>query len=421
MTRRTERLTQRLLPARLGRPFRWLLAASWSANLADGIALAAFPLLVASQTRNPLLVALATLLQRLPWLLFGLLAGVLADRLDRRRLLVGVQLARVVVLGALVPTILTGRVDVAVVLAAAFVLGTAETLTDTTSQTLLPMLVDRRDLGIGNARLLTGFITLNQMAGPPLGAFLFAVGLAVPFVAEAVVLALAALLLSRMSLTVADTPVAQRPPRAAIRRDVADGLRFLWANDAVRTLALTILTFNLTFGAAWSVLVLYAIERLGTGEVGFGLLTTAIAVGGLVGTAAYGWLTRHVSLGNIMRAGLVIETLTHLALALTTTQWVAMLVMVAFGAHGFVWITTATAVRQRAVPDHLQGRVASVYLIGLQGGIVVGSGIGGLIATRWGVTGPFWFGFVGSALLVVLIWRQLTHIAHTDEARSSGG
>ena len=87
---------------------------------------------------------------------------------------------------------------------------------------------------------------------------------------------------------------------------------------AVRTLVLTIFTFNITFGAAWSVLVLYATQRLGLGDIGFGLLTTVSAVGGLLGTASYGWITRRVSLGNIMRIGLIIETLTHLALALTT-------------------------------------------------------------------------------------------------------
>ena len=121
-----------------------------------------------------------------------------------------------------------------------------------------------------------------------------------------------------------------------------------------------------------------------------------------------------------MRAGLIIETLTHLALAVTTTAGVALLVMFVFGAHAFVWGTTSTTVRQRAVPTELQGRVSSVYLIGVQGGIVVGSVVGGVIAGLWGVTAPFWFAFVGSGVLVVLIWPQLTHIAHADEAHLRG-
>ena len=86
-----------------------------------------------------------------------------------------------------------------------------------------------------------------------------------------------------------------------------------------------------------------------------------------------------------------------------------------FGAHAFIWGTTSLTVRQRAVPTELQGRVGSVNLIGVYGGLVVGSGIGGVLAQHWGVTAPFWFAFVGSALFVVLIWGQLSHIAHADE------
>src|SRR3712207_5402718 len=149
-------LVEAVLPARMGTPFRWLVGSSWVGNLGDGIALAAGPLLVASQTQDPLLVALGALLQRLPWLLFGLHAGVLADRVDRRRLVIAVDLARAGVLVVLAAALLTGDVGIAVVLTALFVLGVAEVFADTGTGTLLPMVVARSDLGIGNARLMAG-------------------------------------------------------------------------------------------------------------------------------------------------------------------------------------------------------------------------------------------------------------------------
>jgi predicted MFS family arabinose efflux permease len=183
----------------------------------------------------------------------------------------------------------------------------------------------------------------------------------------------------------------------------------------MRTLALTIVTFNVTFGAAWSVLVLYAEERLRMGPVGFGLLTTAGAVGGLLGTGSYGWLERRFDLAVIMRVGLLIETLTHLTLALARSAWLVLAVMVVFGAHAFVWGATSTTVRQRAVPDQLLGRVTSVYMMGVVGGLVVGAPLGGLLARWWGVTAPFWFGFAGSALLVVLLWHQFANIVHSSD------
>ncbi|OMQ15618.1 MFS transporter [Modestobacter sp. VKM Ac-2676] len=406
------RIGEALVPARLGSSYRWLLASSWTTNLGDGIALAAGPLLVAALTEDPFLVALAATVQWLPPLLFGLLAGALADRLDRRLIVLTVDLARAAVLGVLTLAVATDRVSVVAVLAALFVLATAEVFADNSSQTLVPFLVARDDLAVANSRLQTGFITVNQLAGPPLGAALFTVGAAWALGAQAVVIALGAVLITRVVLP---TREPRGGPRPAMRRDIAEGLRWVRHHAAVRTLVLTITIFNVTFGAAWSVLVLYATERLGLGAIGFGLVTTVSAVGGIVGGLTYGWITRRVSLGDLMRVGLVVETLTHLALALTASPWVALPVFFVFGAHAFIWGTTSVAVRQRAVPQALQGRVGSVNVVGVYGGLVVGSGIGGLLAQHWGLTAPFWFAFAGSAVFVVLIWRSLRHVAHADE------
>ncbi|HZB21999.1 MAG TPA: MFS transporter [Blastococcus sp.] len=405
------RIVDAVLPARMGTPFRWLVGSAWIGNLGDGIALAAGPLLVASQTSDPLLVALAGLLQRLPWLVFGLHAGVLADRLDRRLVVIAVDLLRAAVLVVLVAALVTGAVDIPVVLVAMFLLGTAEVFVDTTSATLLPMVVARADLGIGNARMMTARITMNELIGPSVGAALFVLGMAWPFVVQAVCLLLGALLVSRM--VVPPLPVTEGPRHVV--RDIAEGFRWTWGNPAIRTLTLAIVTFNVTWGAAWSVLVLYASDRLGLGPIGFGLLTTVGALGGIAGTAGYDWLERHASLAAIMRVGLVVETLTHLGLALTTTPWVAMVILFVFGVHAFVWGTTSRTVRMRAVPPQLQGRVGSLYSIGVFGGIVAGQALGGVIARIWGITGPFWFAFVGSAVILALIWRELAHVAHADE------
>jgi predicted MFS family arabinose efflux permease len=416
------RLTELLVPARLGRSFRWLLAASIATNIGDGIAIAAGPLLVASQTQDPFLVSLALLAEYLPHLVFGLFAGVVADRHDRRRIVAGVNLFRALVLVFLTTMIVTGVVNIAVVLGVLFILGTAETFADAASSTLIPSLVDRDDLGVANARQQGAVLLLNQLAAPPIGAFLFAVGTAVPFGANGAAFALGAVLVSR----VATSTRAARPDGSShLRREIADGIRWLVHHPPMRTLALTILLFNVTYGAAWSVLVLYAGQRLGMDEVGFGLMTAAIAVGGILGTVSYGTLERRFKPSNLMRVGLTIETLTHLILALTTSAPIALTTLVVFGAHAFVWGTLSTVVRQRAVPDALMGRVGSVYRIAIMGGIVIGTPIGGLLARQFGITAPFWFGFFGSALLVILLWREFEKIVHAgdtppDEEPASG-
>ena len=353
---------------------------------------------------------MALLSEYLPVLLFGVIGGAAADRFDRRSMVVVVNLGRAAVLALLVATIASGTVNIALVLAALFVLGTAETFADSASSTLIPSLVAREDLGVANARMLGAFLLTNQLLTPPIGAFLFAIGMALPFATNAAGFALGALLISRVVIS------TQRElrERTSLRADMVEGVRWLLAHPPMRTLALTILTFNITFGAAWSVLVLYAGERLHMNAVGFGLLTTAIAAGGIVGIASYGRLERRFALGDIMRVGLVIETATHLILALTTSAALALATFVVFGAHAFVWGTTSTVVRQRAVPDELMGRVGGVYRVAIVGGLVVGTPLGGLLAKTLGITAPFWFAFGGSAMLVAILWRQFDNITHAS-------
>jgi hypothetical protein len=216
----------------------------------------------------------------------------------------------------------------------------AEVFGNSASSTLLPMLLRRQDLAIGVARLQAGFVTMNQLVGPPVGAALFAAGMSVPFMGQAILVGLGAVLVSRVVLS----------------------------PDA-----------------------------------------------GIVGTFSYGWIIKRVTLSNLMRVGLIIETLTHLSLALTTSPAFAIGIFVVVGAHAFIWGSTSVTVRQRAVPTALQGRVWSVNSLGTYGGIVVGAAISGPIANRWGITAPFWFAFVGSGLFVILIWKQLRHIAHEDD------
>ncbi|WP_045272150.1 MFS transporter [Microbacterium azadirachtae] len=413
-------------PRRMGRDFRWLLASSWTSNVGDGVALAAAPLLIASMTSSPILVASGAILQFLPWLVFGLHAGAIADRFDRRRLVMVANAARAVVLLALCAFLVTGVADIWIVLASAFLYGTAEVFVDTAGSTLLPMLLKPADLGLGNARLQAGFLVANQFAGPPLGAFLFAAGHAWPFLLEAVCVSLAVVLISR----IARTPVPPRPSTgsgtamagsvgdatgsspggAKVHTDIAEGLRWLWRNPPVRMLVLIILLFNVTWAAPWGVLVLYATEHLHMGAVGYGMLTTASAAGGLLATMSFGWLERHVSFAAMMRVCLSLEVVMHLAFALTTQGWLALLIMFVFGFYAFIWGTISTTVRQRLVPHELQGRVSSVNSVGVFGGMVIGQALGGVIAQAWGLTAPWWFAFAGAALTLLFVWRPISQI-----------
>lgn len=408
-----------IAPRRLGRDFRWLLSSSWTSNLGDGIALSAAPLLIASLTSSPILVAAGAMMQFLPWLLFGLLAGSIADHYDRRRLVMIANAARAVVVLALVVFLLTGAVTVWIVLATAFLYGTAEVFADSAGSTLLPMIVRRVDLGVGNARLQAGFLVGNQLAGPPIGAFLFALGSFWPFAVQIICVSLAVVLISR----IARTPVPPHEPHeVGVKvQPIREGLRWLRQNPPVRTLVLIILLFNVTWAAPWGILVLYATEHLQMGPVGFGVLTTASALGGLAGTVSFGWLERHVSFATLMRVCLSLEVLMHLGFALTSIPAVAFAIMFGFGAYAFVWGTISTTVRQRLVPMRLQGRIASVNMVGVFGGLVIGQAFGGVIAQTWGLTAPWWFAFAGSAVTLLIVWRSISQIAAAKPVLDDAG
>nr|WP_274606831.1 MFS transporter [Microbacterium esteraromaticum] len=407
----------------MGRDFRWLMSAAWTSNIGDGIALAASPLLIASMTSSPVLVASGAMLQFLPWLLFGLHAGAIADRVERRMLVMLAHGIRALVVAGLVAFLVTGTANIAIVLVVSFLYGTAEVFADTSTSTLLPMMVKPADLGIGNARLQAGFLVANQLAGPPLGAFLFAVGSFWPFLAQVLAVSMALVLISRISRQpvparsdAAETAEKKRP----VHTEIGEGLRWAWHNKPVRTLIVIILAFNVTWAAPWGILVLYATEHLGMGPVGFGALTTASAIGGLLGTLSFGWLERHVSFATIMKVCLSLEVLMHLAFALTTNGVIALVIMFGFGAYAFVWGTISTTVRQRLVPHVLQGRVGSVNMVGVFGGMVLGQALGGVLAQTWGLTAPWWFAFAGSAVTLLLMWRQISHIAAAKPALDEG-
>ncbi|CAA9585349.1 MAG: Antibiotic efflux protein, partial [uncultured Thermomicrobiales bacterium] len=260
----------------LGPEFRKLWAASTLSNLGDGVALVAAPLLAAALTRDPALVAGLAVAQQLPWLLFTLLSGALADRLDRRRAMAAVGACRAALFGALGVAVLLDRVSLPLLYAVFFLLGAGETLFDTTAATVLPAVVPREGLPRANARLSGAATVANYFVGKPLGGLLFAAAAALPFLLGAGGLVAAAALILALRGTFRATRPPGAPP-AALGAEIAEGLQWLWRHRLLRTLALALTLLNVTFVGWNSVLVLLALERLGLDQAGFGILLTAHA------------------------------------------------------------------------------------------------------------------------------------------------
>ena len=274
------------------------------ATSATGSALAAGPLLVASQTHDPFLVAMAPLLQQLPWLLFGLYAGVVADRLDRRLVVIAVgsvaRAGRARRAGA--SSSATGHVTIWIVLVAVFCLGTCRGVRRHHARHAhADAGREARTSGSPTPGSSPASSPLNQLVGPPIGAGLFARGHGLAVRRPARVRRwLAAAIIAGCGCRPRRRAASTRHPRAD--RTSMEGLRWLLAQPAGADARAGDRHLQRHLGR---VLVgagaLRAPSASGSSEAGFGLLTTAAAIGGLLSTSAYGWLERQVPLGTLMQ------------------------------------------------------------------------------------------------------------------------
>ncbi len=381
---------------RLGRDYYRLLAAGAVSNLGDGIGLIAYPWLASAVTRNPFLVALVTVVQRLPWLVFTLPVGVLTDRRDRRTLMViadavraGLTLAvAFVVLGRSslpAPDVLDDPAAVIqtdlglylIVLAATLLLGIAEVVHDNAAQTLMPSLVTTDQLERANGRLWSVEMVSNSFIGPPLGAFLLAATFSLPFFVDSVTFAVAAVFVA----LIRPQPAREVPSTGSQswRADAAEGFRWLWRHPLLRTLAITLGMLNMLFTLAMATLVLFAQERLDATPTQFAVLSLGSAIGGVIG----GWTASGISarigtgpsLWLTLLGGGVISFVTGLA-----TSWILVAALLGlFMLVAVLWNVITVSLRQTIIPDGLLGRVNSVYRFFGWGMMPVGALLAGLI------------------------------------------
>lgn len=373
----------------LGGPFRRLWTASTVSNLADGVLKVALPLVAVRYTDSPALVAGLTFALTLPWLLFALPAGALADRLDRRHAMIGANVARALLVVALAAVALVPDAgSIAVLYVVAFGVGVTETLYDTAAQSILPQVVPRTALPRANGRLYAAELTANQFVGPPLGGLLVAAGAAVAFGLPGALWAIAVGLL--VGLPGSYRP--ERTTRTTLRADIAEGLRFLWHDRILRTLALMVGGINFASNAAFAIFVLYAVgpdSPLGLSEPAYGVLLTTTAVGAFAGSFV---AERVVALVGRARS-LALTVLSTVALvgvpAVTTDAWVIGAVYAVGGAGIAVWNVVTVSLRQRITPDALLGRLNSCYRLVAWGTMPLGAAVGGALGELFGLRSVF--------------------------------
>jgi Na+/melibiose symporter-like transporter len=369
------------------------------------------PALAATLTRDPVAVAALTSLAFLPWLPFALPAGAVVDRVDRNRAMAVANAVRALALGGLAATVLTGTASLIVLYVVAFAVGVAETVYDSAARAMLPQVVRRDQLDRGNGLLTTAEEASQGFLGAPLGSVLFALSVAAPLLTTAGGFLLAAVLV--LSIAGVHRPVRSDGPRTTIRRDVAEGVGWLWRHRFLRGLTLVSASTSLVQSMTTGVLVLFALEDLGVGEAGYGVLLTASGVGAVVGglTAAplAGWIGRTATLV----AGSVLSAVTTAAVALTSNPVVAGVLFAASTAGVLFWNVLTMSLRQALIPEELFGRVQGGYRTLVWGGIPLGALLGGVLADATSV--PMVFVVAGAGLFVLagVLWRLL--VVHRAE------
>jgi MFS family permease len=402
---------------RLGLPFWQLWSASTLSNLADGLVKIGLPLVAVSLTDSPGLVAGVTLAVTLPWLLFALPAGALADRVDRRVAMVTANVVRaagVAVLAvALVLWLESSPAAIWALYAVALLLGTAETIYDTCAQSILPQVVERGQLQRANGRLIAAELTANEFVGPPLGGLLVAAGLVAAFATPAALWAAAVgtLLLLRGSFAVPRTA-----ERTTVRADVAEGLRYLWRHRLLRTLAGMTGLFNLATNATFAVFVLYAVgpdSAMGLTGATYGLLFATLALGSLIGALLADPIIRRLGRSRSLFLGILGGVGTVGIAAVTTVPLVIATAFIIGGITNALWNVVAVSLRQRITPDRILGRINSSYRLVAWGTRPLGAAAGGLLGELLGLRAVF---AIAAALILVTL-LGMTQI--TDSAISA--
>ena len=377
----------------------------------------AAPLLAATLTRDPVLVAGLTFAHRLPWTLFTLVAGALVDRLDRRKVMWTVDAARALLVGLLGVAIYSGWANLPLLYVVFFLLGTLETLFDNASQAILPGVVRREQLERANGRLFGAQIVTNQFAGPPLGGFLFAIAAAAPFLLDAGTFAAAAALVLVMRGSY--RPRKEKgAPATTLVAEIGEGLRWLWSRPLLRTLAIMLGIMNAAFAGLEAILVLFAQDILGLGSVGFGILLTAGAIGGLLGSFVAEPVANFLGHGRALLTAVLVEAAVLAGIALSGNPFVVGGMFVFSGVTVVVWNVITVSLRQAIIPERLFGRVNSVYRLLGWGGMSLGALLGGLLASAFGLTAPMWF---GSAVLILMLFVVLPTVNNrtVSEARAA--
>jgi len=432
--------------AKLGKNYWRLWTAHATSNLGDGLATVAFPWLASAVTRDPFLIALITVMSRLPWLIFTLPAGVITDRFDRKKIIVAMDIAQgalaLVLAGAIylernsLPALNNLTASTAIetnyllywsLVGISLLFGFAEVLRDNAGQTFLPSVVAKENLESANGKLWSAEYVMNSFVGPPLASFLLGVAVFLPFFIHSATFFIAAGLISLIVTIPKPVNEVEVKPKVNFRAEIKEGFSWLWSHSLLRPMAIILGTLNLVGSITAATFILFAQEILETSVFEFAILGTSGAIGGTLGGILGPKISKKLGSGPSLYLTLLSMPIMSLIIGLTSNWYIAWVMIAGTTIFAVLWNVITVSLRQSIIPTQLLGRVNSVYRFFAWGSIPIGTLIGGAIVSATEVFGdrelalrmPYFVSLVLGLVIFVFAAPRLT-TEKIERARAEG-
>ena len=405
----------------LGKDFSRIWSASLITNLVDGVLRLSAPLLAVSLTEDPVLIGLMTALGLLPWLFFAIPIGAYVDRVDRRKALVGGNMLRSAIAIFVAFAIAQEFINIWILLGCVFLFGICEVLVDTTSQSVLPQILDKSNFERGNSRLQISEVIVAQFAGSPLSGFLYAISIALPFYFSTAGFVAAALLLALFPFQKDVNPVHeddQGKERLGIRGDIKFALNYLYQDKRILSIVLITTSIGFFYSISTAVAPLFILKELNVEPSLFGVVLAIQGVGALAGSIAAPAASKKFGRGRALGMNLVIASFMIVLTGIAPNVYVFVAISVVVGFTISVWNILLMSLYQSLIPSHLYGRIHGARRTIVWGLMPIGSVIGGVIA-RGGLRLPFLIGGGIATLIALISFKRIIEVG--DESVSTSG
>ena len=388
---------------KLGPAFNRLFSASVISNLSDGLLAVAAPLLAISLTKDPILISMLSAFVMLPWLLFAIPIGLIVDRSNKRLLITFTNSIRFITAGLVALAISTETITIYWLLLATFLIGTCEVATDTAAQSLIPVILEKKNFEKANSRMNIAETVIQNFIGAPLSGFLYATAIVLPFILNSLGFLIAAFfvfmipahLISQGSS--AETPVTEKK---SFISEIRFGLNYLWNDRPLRRLVATTTSLGLFYSLSTSTLILFITEILEVQAKYFGVLMAGAGSGGVLGGILTPILSKKFGRGAVLAIAIFISSITVIFQGLSPNVWV-------FGVIGFIstfaitnWNILLMSCYQVLIPADLYGRIHGARRTFVWGVMPIGALLGGVIAQS-GLRLPLIVGGIATTLISI--------------------